>query len=91
MTTRLPAGRRIPVSLGNVTRPAPGAQELSQGVFEIWARPVLGRGASPKHVQPLPPLALLSRSAAAASDGGTRKKMAWWSSALPGKNSLEMT
>jgi hypothetical protein len=45
-------------------------------------------GVSPKHDHPW--LFTLAASAAAARFGGTRNKMEWWSSALPGKNWLEM-
>ena len=41
-----------------------------------------GIGASPKHDQPLPSLSALS--AAAARFGGTRKRIEWWISLLPG-------
>ena len=88
MTTRLPAGSETPVPLGRLSSPWPGAQALSHGVLEIWSSPVLGMGVSPKQVHPFPPT--LSASAVAARSGGTRNKMAWWSSTLPGKNWLEM-
>ena len=75
------------MSLGRLSAPCPGDQALSQGVLEIWPSPVLGMGVSPKHDHPLPPT--LAASAAEARLGGTRNKMAWWSSALPGKKWLE--
>ena len=71
-----------------MSSPCPGAQALSQGVLEIWSRPVFGSGVSPKHDHPL--LSDVVGLGFGGQGGGTRKKMAWWSSGLPGKNWLEM-
>ncbi len=65
---------------------APGPHAVSQGVLEIWSLLVEGIGASPKHDHPLPPWSALS--AAEARFGGTRNKIAWWTSLVPGKNWL---
>ena len=80
MMTRLPAGKGTPVPLGALSTPWPGAQAVSHGVFDTWANEVSGRGDSPKQVQPW--LLPSSASAALARLGGTRNKMAWWTSEL---------
>ena len=85
MTTMLPAGKLTPVPVGTTSWPWPGAQAVSQGVFEIWASPVPGRAVSPKHVQPLPPS---SAAGPLGQSGGTRNRMAWWTSTLFGKKWL---
>ncbi len=82
MMTMLPAGNLTPVPVGRTSSPCPGAQAVSHGVWEIWARPVPGRAVSPKQVQPL--ASVFAALAAATSSGGTRNKMAWCTSGLFG-------
>ena len=64
--------------LGQVVAPWPGAQKLSSGTWGVAERGI-GQGPLPEAGPPLSDS--LSRSAVAASDGGTRYRVAWWTSA----------
>src|SRR5580698_4407953 len=89
--TKLPLPSAIPVPLRRTSAPCPGAHTLRKGVLRKAARFAFGSEGAPKHVQPLPPEAALAARAAAVWAGGTKASTAWWTSALPGWNWLEMT